>query len=143
MSPQTVHVLLVEDDEVDQRAIRRAFQRAKLRCPLTVAEDGREALEVLRGEGGRAPLPKPFIVLLDLNLPRMDGIEFLRELRADAVLRAAVVFVLTTSAAEEDRERAYGHNVAGYMVKSEVATGGLRPLTDLLARYTGTVELPR
>ncbi len=138
----TVRVLLVEDDEVDQRAILRAFRRAALPCEVTVVEDGREALDVLRGANGRERLPRPYLVLLDLNLPRMDGIELLRELRRDPELARTVVFVLTTSNAEEDRQAAYGLNVAGYMVKAAVAEGGLRPLTDLLGRYCSTVELP-
>lgn len=90
-----VHLLLVEDDEVDAEAIKRAFRKRRIANPFTVVRDGIEALEVLRGEDGREPLPRPFLILLDLNMPRMSGLEFLRETRQDPELRDAIIFVLT------------------------------------------------
>lgn len=139
--PKDVHVLLLEDDSLDVEAVRRAFKKARIANDLTVARDGIEGLAILRGEDGHDPIPKPYIVILDLNMPRMDGIEFLDELRADADHRDAVVFVLTTSKADEDRAASYDKNVAGYIVKSDVGKGFLK-VTELLDNYWRVVMLP-
>jgi CheY-like chemotaxis protein len=140
-SPPTVNVLLVEDDDVDVMAIERAFRARQLRHPLTVARDGRAALAVLRGEGGRRPLPRPYLIVLDLNLPVMTGLDFLRALRSDPAHRDAVVFVFTTSSCEHDRRAAYDQNVAGYVAKSEIGND-LGPVIDLLEAYFAIVSLP-
>ena len=96
MDVNGVTLLLVEDDAVDAEAIQRAFRQQRIANPFVVVRDGVEALAALRGE--RGPLvPHPFLVLLDVNMPRMNGIEFLEALRADPVLSRTVVFVLTTS----------------------------------------------
>ncbi|MEM9488664.1 MAG: response regulator, partial [Myxococcota bacterium] len=79
-----VTVLLVEDNEVDVEAVRRAFRKLRIANPIQVARDGLEALDRLRGQGEYETVPRPYLILLDLNLPRMSGIEFLRELRRDA-----------------------------------------------------------
>jgi CheY-like chemotaxis protein len=134
-------ILLVEDDEVDVMALERAFRRRAFRHALTVVRDGRAALAALRGEPGRRPLARPYIIILDLNLPVMNGLEFLRELRRDPGHREAIVFVLTTSNAEQDRRGAYEHNVAGYLLKSEVGPD-MQGLVDLLESYCRLVQLP-
>lgn len=139
--PKDVHVLLLEDDSLDVEAVRRAFKKARIANDLTVARDGIEGLAMLRGEDGHSPIPKPYIVILDLNMPRMDGIEFLDELRKDSDHRDAVVFVLTTSKADEDRAASYDKNVAGYIVKSDVGKGFLK-VTELLDNYWRVVMLP-
>lgn len=145
MQPQvpgrTVHVLLVEDNEVDREAVRRAFAQHKIANPIVDAVDGIEALDVLRGTNGTARLPRPFLILLDINMPRMNGIELLRELRADPELRDSIVFVLTTSKSDEDKMAAYQANVAGYIAKSEVGAGFMR-LVTLLDHYWKVVEFP-
>jgi CheY-like chemotaxis protein len=141
MSQRTVTVLLVDDDDVDVQAVRRAFRRAKIANPVEVARDGLEALAMLRGEGGRPPFPRPYIVILDLNMPRMDGIEFLTEVRKDPDHHDAVIFVLTTSKADEDRAASYDKNVAGYIVKSDVGEGFLNVI-NLLDCYWRVVLLP-
>ncbi len=138
---RTVHVLLVEDNDVDREAVRRAFDQNRIANPVVDARDGVEALEILRGENGRAPLPRPFLVLLDINMPRMNGIELLRELRADPALRDSIVFVLTTSKSDEDKMAAYEANVAGYIAKSEVGSGFVR-LVTLLDHFWKVVEFP-
>ncbi len=140
MAP-TVNLLLVDDDDVDVMGLKRAFTKSRIANPITVARDGIEALEVLRGENGKAKLPKPHLILLDLNMPRMDGIEFLEALRADDGLRTALVFMITTSKAEEDKARAYGHNVAGYIVKQDPANTFLQAVS-LLEHYWKIVEFP-
>lgn len=114
----SVSVLLVEDDEVDVMAVRRAFRNLRIANAIHVAHDGIEALAMLRGEAGRTAVPHPYLILLDLNMPRMNGLEFLEALREDPIHRSAIVFVLTTSAAEQDRWEAYRRYIAGYIVKS-------------------------
>ncbi|MEO7026971.1 MAG: response regulator [Caulobacteraceae bacterium] len=136
-----VNLLLVEDDEVDVQGLKRAFAKSRIGNPIVVARDGIEALEHLRGENGRAKLPKPHLIMLDLNMPRMNGIEFLEAIRADDDLKCSVVFMITTSKAEEDKARAYGHNVAGYIVKQDPANTFLEAV-NLLEHYWKIVEFP-
>lgn len=114
MNTQPLNILLVEDDEVDVLNVRRAFAKNHIMNPLIVAGDGIEALEMLRG--GKVPKGRR-LILLDLNMPRMNGIEFLREVRKDPELCASPVVVLTTSKDERDKIDAYNLNVAGYLVK--------------------------
>lgn len=140
MNHREVNVLLVEDNAVDREAVQRAFRRNRIANPVYEANDGVQALEMLRGNGAD-PVPRPYLVLLDLNLPRMNGLELLEALRADERLHDTVVFVLTTSAAEEDRVASYAHNVAGYIVKSDVGAGFIR-LVTMLDHYWRIVELP-
>ena len=137
MTLKTVTVLLVEDDIVDQMTVKRAFQDAKIANPMLVANDGVEALKTLRGR----QVSRPYLILLDLNMPRMSGIEFLQELRKDPEHHRAVVFVLTTSREDEDRIKAYDQNVAGYIVKADIGNGFLR-LVTLLEHYWRIVEFP-
>ena len=122
MEPRPLHILLVEDDELDVMNVQRAFRKNNISNPLYVAGNGVEALEMLRGTGpgtaDRPHLPDTRrIILLDLNMPRMGGIEFLRELRADPALAHTTVIVLTTSDEERDKVEAYQLNVAGYILK--------------------------
>ena len=137
MTHKTVSVLLVEDDSVDRMAVQRAFKTARIGNEIFTAKDGVEGLEVLRA----GKVPEPFIILLDLNMPRMNGVEFLQELRKDEKLHRSVVFVLTTSREEEDRTKAYDLNVAGYIVKSDVGNGFLK-LVEMLDCYWKIVEFP-
>lgn len=140
MQTQAVNILLVDDDDVDTEMVIRGFRNHRIANPITVAENGTEALKVLRGNG-EGPLVKPFVILLDLNMPGMNGFEFLEELRDDPKLKDSVVFVLTTSNAETDRARSYNKNVAGYIVKSEVGPS-FKKAVDLLDHYWTTVTLP-
>ena len=144
MTPQqqsAVHILLVEDDAVDAEAIRRAFRRERIANEITVVSDGIAALEALRGENGRDPIPHPYVILLDINMPRMNGIEFLGELRRDPQLKRSIVFVLTTSESDEDKMAAYDQFVAGYILKSRAGHGFVE-MTKLLRNYWRVVELP-
>jgi CheY-like chemotaxis protein len=133
-----LNILLVEDDEVDVMNVRRAFERNKILNPLYVAADGLEALQMLR-DGG-VPSDRR-MVLLDLNMPRMNGIEFLRELRADPQLRPIPVVVLTTSNDDRDRIEAFNLNVAGYLLKP-VTFLNFVELMAALNKYWSLVELP-
>lgn len=108
-------ILLVEDDEVDIMNVKRAFKKNNISNPLLVAHNGIEALEVLRSTDSDSPKPK--IILLDLNMPRMGGIEFLKEIRQDPALSKLSVFVMTTSNEDGDKIDAYNLNVAGYILK--------------------------
>lgn len=141
MRSETINILLVEDDELDVEAVERAFEELKIANPITLARDGVEALEMLRGEAGREKFPRPFLILLDLNMPRMNGIEFLQNLRADPDLTDSVVFVLTTSKSEQDKVAAYNSHVAGYIIKSDIGNGFLK-LVEMLDNYWRVVELP-
>jgi len=136
-----VSILLVEDDALDVKAVKLALRELKIANPLFCAKDGIEALEMLRGENGLARNGIPYIILLDLNMPRMDGMEFLDELRADPDLKRSVVIVMTTSAAEEDRVRAYDRNVAGYVLKHSTAHTFLQTVT-MLDCFWRIIEFP-
>jgi CheY-like chemotaxis protein len=117
MNDDRVSILVVDDDRVDTMAIRRALKQLQVAHPVVAARDGIEALEYLRGENGREKLRQPVLILLDLNMPRMGGLEFLDQLRADPELQPTLVFVMTTSSSPEDRRQAYARNVAGYILK--------------------------
>lgn len=136
-----VNILLVEDDEIDATAIQRAFRKKKIANPIVVAEDGVEAFEVLRGENGHSGLPRPYLILLDLNLPRMNGIEFLQELRKDPQLNDSIVFVLTTSDDDRDKVAAYEQHIAGYIVKSKAGDDFVH-LMELLNGYWRYIDFP-
>lgn len=114
MSGNPLKILLVEDDEVDVMNVKRAFKKNNISNPLTVASNGIEALEHLNSLA-QEELPK--IILLDLNMPLMGGIEFLRELRKNERTHRLSVFVMTTSNQDNDKIEAYNLNVAGYILK--------------------------
>ena len=142
MKNQTVNILLVEDDDVDAMSVKRAFKKTNISNPLFHAGNGLEALDMLRGSNGvEKIIPKPRIILLDLNMPRMNGIEFLRELRADPELHDISVVVLTTSNEERDKVAAYNLNVAGYILKP-VEPGRFIEAVGTLNLYWNLIELP-
>lgn len=122
--------------------LQRAFKRRDIKNPIHVASDGIEALEMIRGDNGQSPIPKPIMVLLDLNMPRMNGIEFLEEIRSDPALKNTVVFVLSTSASDQDVCAAYDKQVAGYLLKTGPADDAERTV-EMLENYWNIVEFPR
>jgi len=136
MPDRNATVLIVEDDEVDVELVTRGLKKRSLSFNVHTTTDGTRALDFIRGE-----LPDDersrLIVLLDLNMPRMNGHEFLSAIRNDPTLRKTIVFVLTTSSLEQDRARAYEKNVAGYFVKSNIDG-----LLDILGTYADHVEFP-
>ena len=134
-SSRIVTILLVEDDEVDVKALKWAFEKLKVANPLVIARDGEEALELLKD------LPRPYLIISDINMPRMNGIELLRKIRATPDLRDSIVFVLTTSNDEQDKIDAYNLNVAGYMLKSDMGTSFQRAI-GLIENYWKVVEFP-
>ncbi|WP_437632933.1 response regulator [Sorangium sp. So ce854] len=133
-----LNILLVEDDEVDVMNVRRAFKKNNISNPLWVAGNGVEALEMLRS--GSIPVERR-LILLDLNMPKMNGIEFLRELRADPELVSTSVVVLTTSNDDRDKVGAFNLNVAGYLLKP-VTFLSFVELMAALNKYWRLVELP-
>jgi len=138
---KTVQILLVDDDEVDVMAVKRAFERRRIANPIHVASDGIEALAMLRGEDGHDAISRPYMILLDLNMPRMNGLEFLEAIRQDEVHRSAIIFVLTTSKADEDRTAAYAKHVAGYVVKGNFETEFLEVI-EMIEKYWRVIEFP-
>jgi CheY-like chemotaxis protein len=143
MEDRIVNVLLVEDDEVDVMNVKRAFKRNNITNPLYVADNGLEALAMMRGKStSNANLPHSRrIVLLDINMPRMNGIEFLQELRRDEDLRSTPVVVLTTSDEDQDRVEAYRLNVAGYILKP-VTFSNFAEVMAALNKYWALCEMP-
>jgi CheY-like chemotaxis protein len=137
-SKSSITVFLVEDNAVDAMGMLRAFSKANLCNTVVVASDGIDALSKLRD--GKT-VQKPYVILLDLNMPRMNGIEFLREIRVDDALKDAVVFVLSTSSAASDRRTAFAQNIAGYIVKGG-ETNGFLNVAGLLDQYARVCELP-
>jgi CheY-like chemotaxis protein len=142
IEPETGHLLHVEDDEICQMMLSRTFKKAKIDNPIVDAHDGIDALDILRGTNGCERLPRPYLILLDLNMPRMNGIEFVHELRQDEELKKSIVFVLTTSDADEDKVEAYNLGVAGYILKSNPANAFLEAAA-LLGTYWRVVEFPQ
>jgi CheY-like chemotaxis protein len=137
VTPKPLNILLVEDDEVDVMNVKRAFEKAHIANPLYVANDGIDAMQKLRS--GDIPTPRR-LVLLDLNMPKMNGIEFLRELRKDPELSSTPVVVLTTSRMDKDKVDSYKFNVAGYLLKP-VTFGTFCELMVTLNKYWTLVEM--
>ena len=136
------NILLVEDDKVDVMNVQRSFKKANIANPLFLAGNGIEALAILRNESDAVQMPQERrLVLLDLNMPRMGGIEFLKELRQDPSLRRTPVIVLTTSDQERDRVEAYDLNVAGYLLKP-VTFSNFAEVMTTLNRYWTLCEIP-
>ncbi len=138
MAEKVLNILLVEDDQVDVMNVKRAFEKNRIANPLYVAGDGLEAMEMLKA--GKVPSERR-IILLDLNMPRMNGIEFLRQLRADPDLMLTPVVVLTTSDDERDKINAYNLNVAGYLLKPVTFINFVEVMAAL-NKYWTLVELP-
>jgi CheY-like chemotaxis protein len=132
-----VNILLVEDDEVDIMNVQRAFKKNNISNPLKIARNGLEALEILKSNN---PIPK--IILLDINMPKMGGIEFLGEIRKHSEFRAISVFVMTTSNEESDKIAAYDLNVAGYILKP-LSFEGFTSAVAILNHYWHLCEMPQ
>ncbi len=132
-----VSVLLVEDDDVDAMAIERDFRKCNLDNCLIRARDGVEALELLRA----GEISQPYIILLDLQMPRMTGVEFLAAIRTDARFCSSIIFVLTTSRAVEDLAATYRQNIVDFFLKSNLqeVDGGI---VGLLQDHWSAVSFP-
>ncbi len=118
MEPVLLNIMLVEDDDVDIMSLKRSFRKNNIQNSLFIANDGMEALDMLRGTNGKEKIvPMPMIIISDINMPKMNGLEMLKEIRADKEFDAISVFIFTTSDLDTNRHAAQKHNVAGYIVK--------------------------
>ena len=119
MSPTEANpsILLVEDDQMDVMNVQRELRKQNISVPLVHARNGREALNLLRGENGETKIGAPSVVMLDINMPRMNGLELLEALRSDPEFVGLNVFIMTTSDLDTDRLRAQRLVVSGYIIK--------------------------
>lgn len=137
------HILLIEDDEIDQENIKRAFKDEGILNPLSIANDGQEALDMLKGESGYTKLaPTPSIILLDINMPRMNGFEFLEILKKDTVLSLISVYIFTSSDTPRDILRAHQHHVSGYILKPFGANEVVITI-NTLKQYWSIAQFPK
>ncbi|MCC5634451.1 response regulator [Nostoc sp. CHAB 5844] len=143
MQERVINILLVEDDEVDVMNVKRAFKKVNITNPLYLASNGLEALAMLRSNHGKySNLPtERRLVLLDLNMPKMNGIEFLQELRSDPELCTTPVVVMTTSNHDQDKVQAYNFNVAGYILKPLTFNNFVETMSTL-NKYWILCEIP-
>jgi CheY-like chemotaxis protein len=142
ISYDTANFLIVDDDIVSIKSIQRAMKKLNICNPVKIARDGIEAIETLNASVDDAHGLPPFIVTLDLSMPRMDGHAFLEEIRKNERFKKLVVFVLTSSDAQNDIARAYEKNIAGYIVKEDPVNSLKRALT-MLDGYANLVILPK
>ena len=136
MRPQQFHLLLVEDDDLDVMNVHRALGQAAEIASISVCRDGVEAMKLLRA--GKLILER-LVIVLDLRMPRMSGLEVLRELRADATLKRIPAVILTTSDDPHDRDAAFTLGAAGYFVKP-AAPGRFRQIMDAMRSYWSAAE---
>jgi CheY-like chemotaxis protein len=136
-----IHILWLEDDEVATQAFLRTLKKQSFPIQTTVISDAAKALDLLHDRHSSGKTPPPTVILLDLQLPGMTGLEFLQLLRQDPILKSHVVFVLTNSERAEDRSAAYQERVAGYFLKHR-AGEEYTEIFALLDRYFNLVELP-
>jgi CheY-like chemotaxis protein len=140
-SPNPIRILLVEDDDGDAKAVVRTFEKARIANPIVRALDGIEALQILKGTAKEPKLEAPYLLLVDLNMPRMDGIQLVTAIREDPELHDTIIFMLTTSNRAEDKQAAYSLNVTGYILKEKAGEDFLK-LFSLVDSYWRIVEMP-
>lgn len=136
---QTLNILLVEDDKVDVMNVKRAFRQNNINNPLFIASNGVEALGMLKEN--YPVVPKPRIILLDINMPKMNGIEFLKTIRDNDELKNTSVFILTTSNDDRDKIEAHNLKVAGYILKPISYEKFLHTVATLQS-YWQLIEIP-
>jgi len=138
-----IEVLLVEDSPGDARLTREAFKDAKVHINLHVATDGAEAMAFLKHQDKYANVPRPDLILLDLNLPKKDGREVLEEIKLDPALKIIPVVILTTSASEEDILKTYQLHANCYIAKPVDLDGFLKVVKSIDSFWLSVVKLPR
>ncbi|WP_205503268.1 response regulator [Rufibacter psychrotolerans] len=141
MKSKQAHILLVIDNPQDVDKTKRAFQAQGIENPIHVAGNGKVALDLLQGRGRPALQPTPQIILLDLDLPEMGGLDFLKELRQDPHLKACSVFVISSQNRQNDILDAYNLNVAGFIVKPLQYDSFLDTIATLDS-FWNLIELP-
>ena len=140
-APNPIRILLVEDDDGDAKAVERTFLKARIANPIVRALDGFEAMEILKGTDQQPRLEPPYLLLVDLNMPRMNGIQLATAIREDPELHDTIIFMLTTSNRAEDKQAAYSLNVTGYILKEKAGEDFLK-LFSLVDSYWRIVEMP-
>jgi two-component system, chemotaxis family, response regulator Rcp1 len=138
-----IEVLLVEDSPGDVRLTREAFKDAKVHINLHVAVDGTDAMAFLRHQGEHVNVPRPDLILLDLNLPKKDGREVLEEIKESPTLKSIPVVILTTSASEADILRSYRLHANCYITKPVDLAGFLEVVKSIDSFWLSVVKLPR
>ena len=136
-----INILLVEDNDLDVEILRRGLRKLGASNALVRARDGLEALQILTSDLEQNELSTPYVILLDINMPRMDGHEFLEKLRMTDGIRDARVFVFTTSDSKKDVEKAYQNNANGYVVKPD-SFSELKDVLQALQRFWAICESP-
>jgi CheY-like chemotaxis protein len=136
-----VTILLVEDDDVDAETITRGLSHAAISSPVVRARDGIEALNLLLGSNGQTRLRPPYLLLVDIRMPRLDGLALIRSIRGNPALQRTIIFILTSSDNDRDRTAAYDAHVAGYIVKSH-APEHYKALAGMLEYYLLIVSPP-
>lgn len=137
----SVQILLVDDDEVDVEAIQRTFYQEDVDIPIITAMNGKQALEILQGEDRTASLSAPYLVLLDINMPVMNGLEFMREVRSDPVLSHTLIFVLSNCDNPDLVADAYEKHISGFIHKEKLRSQP-RELANLLGQFQKLNEFP-
>jgi two-component system, chemotaxis family, response regulator Rcp1 len=138
-----IEVLLIEDSPGDVRLTREALKDAKMHVSLHVVSDGIEAMEFLRREGAHVDAPRPDLILLDLNMPRMDGREVLKAIKGDDALKSIPVVILTTSEAPQDVEHSYLLHANCYISKPVDLEGFVKVVQSIDGFWLSVVKLPR
>ncbi len=141
MNEQQIQIVLIDDDDVDSEAVARLLRTHRLPYRLVTFSNGSEAKSALGGSFGHELMQRPYLILLDLNMPRMNGIELLDWLRTQPHLCRSIVFAFTTSEAQQDCTAAYDRQVAGYLVKSHLGSG-YTGLAKVLDTYTHSILFP-
>jgi CheY-like chemotaxis protein len=142
MNNNAVKILLVEDNPADARLVKEAFKQFKIENEIFIAEDGSEAMEFLENKGKYAKASKPDIILLDLNLPRKDGREVLKEIKTNDTLKLIPVVILTTSNAEEDIIGTYKNNANCYITKPVDLDQFINVMKSIHDFWLNNAELP-
>lgn len=145
MNSKKINILLAEDDPDDRYLISEALDESQIDIQLYIVEDGEELLDYLHHRGkyeNRAEWPLPGLILLDLNMPRLDGREALKEIKNSTELRRIPVVVLTTSQAEEDVIRTYDIGISGYIPKPVTFTGLLEVMKAIGLYWLNVAKLP-
>ncbi|KTD72502.1 response regulator [Legionella tucsonensis] len=138
----SINFMLVDDDEIDIKDIQRTFKKNKINNPVHIATNGVDALNKLLGLNGEKKIkPTPKIIILDINMPKMNGIEFMKNIRTNKKLKSLLVFILTTSNSEKDKIDAYNLNAAGYIVKPFQVSEFMEMISSL-HHYWNLLEFP-
>lgn len=136
-----MNILLVEDNDLDVEILKRSLRKIESKAALVCAKDGIEALELLEEDQKQHTIPRPFAILLDINMPRMNGHEFLEALRTTDGLCDAQVIVFTTSDNKKDVDLAYKNNATGYIVKPN-SSSELAAVLETLQNFWKLCEIP-